>query len=142
MEKCKKCGCPRTIGADHDCIVALAARTEALRQRLERARGVSESDSWLAERGLGTYGPRTTGRTLQDRKTRPIQREYYEAVVEAGRCLCCTGRLIFRRNPRGGSYYACVSGHDCYYLGLDSSTGAGYELIATMASAVAQRKVG
>lgn len=132
LKRCRDCGCETTEGARHDCVSALAARTEGLRRRAEQARGVLESDAWLARHGLGTYGPRTTGRSLHDRRTRPVQRAYYLTVIEAGLCLRCSGAISFTRNPRGGSYYACQAhGHECYYIGLDFKTGSGYELIVT-----------
>jgi hypothetical protein len=107
-------------------IASLRERTEDARRRLEA------SEQWLSQSGAGTYGPRTKGGSLADRRTRPIREEYFRRIVEVGSCLGCPGgKLVFKRRPSGGSYYACSSadGHLCYYLGFDIDEGTGYEKV-------------
>lgn len=106
-------------------IASLRERTEDARRRLEA------SEQWLSQSGAGTYGPRTKGESLADRRTRPIREEYFRRIVEAGSCLGCPGgKLVFKRRPSGGSYYACSGeGHLCYYIGFNTDTGAGYEMV-------------
>ena len=141
--KCGKCGSEMTARDAHDCVAALEARSKALRLRLERARGVLESDLWLATKGLAAYKARVSGRSLAQRRTRPIRWEHYRRISDGSQCPGCCGQLEFRRNPRGGSYYACRDlGHDCYYIGWNSRTGVGYESIVTAADEASVRKAG
>lgn len=96
---------------------------------------LAETEAWLAQRGLGTYGYRTTGRALGIRRTRPIRRHYFEGMLRTGKCPRCNSDLRFARNPQGGSYSICaIGGHGCYYIGMNPTTGVGYELLPTDAS--------
>lgn len=92
--------------------------------------GVSLSERWLRERGQAMYGARTTGRTLENRTTRPITKEWYEAVVAGGACLSCGGPLQKTGNPNGGTFMACKDKTwTCYHLGWRESEGSGEERI-------------
>lgn len=118
----------------------LLDRVSHAHDRANEARERLEADRWLAKNGSGTYGPRTSGRSLADRRTRPIREEYFTRIVGTGSCLgCAAGRLVFRQRPSGGTYYACSSGdgHLCYYIGFDSDAGVGYEMVVR-----SQRKAG
>jgi len=66
------------------------------------------------------------GSSLPDRRTRPISKDHYERTVAGGVCLECGAELVFRKNPNGGSYYACMLGYQCFYIGLE------YESVAPM----------
>jgi hypothetical protein len=114
----------------------LLDRVAGLRDRATEARKRMEADRWLEENGRGTYGTRATGRSMADRRTRPIRTEYYARVVSVGHCLGCdVGKLVFTRNHRGGTYYSCsAGGHQCYYIGIDGSNGSGYELVVAAVS--------
>jgi len=91
--------------------------------------GVSLSEQWLRERGQAQYGARTTGRTLENRTTRPITREWYDMVVAGGACLSCGCNLVKAGNPSGGVYMACEKGWTCYHVGWREVEGTGEERI-------------
>lgn len=116
----------------------LMVRLARVRDRVAEERQRMEADRWLAEHGSGTYNARTTGRSLVDRRTRPIRVEYFDRIVREGKCLGCGAGLVRVRKPDGGTYHACAEArHACYYIGIDRKAGTGYELIVSAAGAVA-----
>lgn len=91
--------------------------------------GVSASEQWLRERGAGTYGAHETSGSFANRVTRPINREWYDGVLEVGTCPRCDSVLIKSGSPMGGTYMACSSpdGWNCYHIGWRDDDDKGEE---------------
>ncbi len=89
--------------------------------------GVSASEQWMRERGASTYGAHETSGSLANRVTRPIDKDWYDAVVDVGECLRCQAKLVKSGNPNGGVYMACSTGWQCYHIGWREDEDKGEE---------------
>lgn len=70
--------------------------------------------------GAGTYNARVRGKSLADRRTRPVTQRYFIDVTECGECQMCQGPLEARVNPHGGGYFHACTAPGCdYYIGLN-----------------------
>jgi hypothetical protein len=67
--------------------------------------------------GEGTYNARAHGKSMADRKTRPVTQRYYLEVTGGGECQMCDGRLEMRANPSGGFFHVCSEPGCEYYIG-------------------------
>lgn len=98
-----------------------------LRFNVKDQSGVAASTEWLRDRGAGTYGPRSRGRGVEDRTTRPIDWARFEYLMDHRRCPCCPGILAIRANPAGGQFLGCDLCE--YYAGWRADEGRGEERI-------------
>lgn len=100
---------------------------------LKNQDGVLASAQWMRNSGAGTYGSHETSGSFASRVTRPITKDWYDAVVSVGECLRCASPLVKSGNPSGGVYMACSGpdGWHCFHIGWREEEGKGEERIPT-----------
>jgi ssDNA-binding Zn-finger/Zn-ribbon topoisomerase 1 len=91
--------------------------------------GAQAAGEWLRERGLATYNPRTTRKTLEQRVTEPVTFDHWQTVVDMGRCLACSSTIHHKRNTKtGGDFHICSQADCGWYIGYTVSKATGYQV--------------